>query len=386
MKILFLITKSNWGGAQRYVFDLATALKARGETVAVAAGGTGAAGAAPGTLAHKLRDADIEHIHLTSFSRNVSLLRDLLRRTHELYRTIRDTAPDVVHLNSSKAAGLGALLARLCGVRTIVFTIHGFPFISHRPIHERILIRLATWLTLLLATDIICICTPDLQDAKRYPLITRKLHLIPNGIEPLATSPDRLVARATLVALAPSLTKLPLTTPLIATGTELTKRKGIDAVLAACALLDPHTTPYHLLVIGTGDASDALRAQAHELGIEQQVTFTGFVSDLPDHLAALDAFVLASHKEGLPYILLEVARAGVPLIASNVDGIPDIITSPDEGLLIVPGNAREIAEALRTTLTDPAAAHTRATRLAERINTHFSLERMAEATLDVYSG
>src|SRR5690348_6940862 len=108
-KILYVITKSNWGGAQRYVFDLATHLPAGYEPV-VALGGTGGAGAGTGLLAEKLKAAGIRVVYVQAFMRDISVTKDL-GALAELTRLFKKERPDAVHLNSSKAGGVGALAA-----------------------------------------------------------------------------------------------------------------------------------------------------------------------------------------------------------------------------------------------------------------------------------
>lgn len=384
MNILFIITKSNWGGAQRYVYDLAHSLATRSCKVVVALGGTGESNAEVGTLATKLASASIPYRHLVHFTRAVSLMREV-RVVQELWKVMRAERPAVVHLNSSKAAGLGALVARLQGVKRIVFTIHGFPFTDMRPWYERALIHGATWITLLLVTDVICICTPDRLRAEKMWGIRNKLHFVPNGIEETVPLPSKRDARDRLLRIVPAFTSVARDMPWIMTGTELTPRKGIDAVIEACAILrftEPH---FRLIIVGSGEQESQLRAQVLRLELESHVIFAGFIPDLVSHLTAFDVFVLASHKEGLPYILLEVARARVPLIASAIDGIPDIIRDDSHGIGITPGKPDEIAKALVEVLRDPDASRARADALSRHIQTQFSLSRMTEETLAIYT-
>src|SRR3990167_2305563 len=106
-KILFVITKSNWGGAQRYVYDLATALHKGQFEVVVAFGGTGEAGAHPGLLAERLKEVGVRTIFIESFTRDIGIFRDV-SAFFELLRVIKKERPDVLHLNSSKAGGIGS--------------------------------------------------------------------------------------------------------------------------------------------------------------------------------------------------------------------------------------------------------------------------------------
>ena len=125
MKILYGITKSNFGGAQRYVFDMATEAKSAGHDVAVICGGEG-------TLVKKLRAAHIRVITLPHLKRDISLV-DEFRSFHFIFRTLVKENPDVFHTNSSKMGGLGNLAARLAGIRKIIFTGHGWAFNEPRP-------------------------------------------------------------------------------------------------------------------------------------------------------------------------------------------------------------------------------------------------------------
>ena len=120
MKILYAITKSNWGGAQRHLFDLATKMKERGHTPVVALGGDG-------ILRKKLEDTGIKTYTIAKLSRDIALSKDA-GSFKELFSVIKREKPDVLHLHSPKAAGLGALAGKLLRVKKIVYTVHGWTF------------------------------------------------------------------------------------------------------------------------------------------------------------------------------------------------------------------------------------------------------------------
>src|ERR1700734_3367295 len=123
-KVLFLITKGTWGGAQRYVFDLATNIP-RGRFEAVVAYGQ------KGKLAEDLTNAGVRTLQLPSLGRDVAVVSDI-KSFFEILKLLRKERPDVLHLNSSKAAALGAPAARIAGVKKIIFTVHGWPFRENR--------------------------------------------------------------------------------------------------------------------------------------------------------------------------------------------------------------------------------------------------------------
>jgi len=142
VNILYIITKSNYGGAQKYIFELASAAKDAGHDVSVACGGTGEADAALGLLADKLIANNIPVHPIRNFLRNMSLLNDM-KALFEVWRLIRHQKPDVLHVTSSKAGGIGALAGRFALVPRIVFTSHGLTVDEvWRPRWQRILIYL----------------------------------------------------------------------------------------------------------------------------------------------------------------------------------------------------------------------------------------------------
>lgn len=119
-KILFLITKSNWGGAQRYVYDLAVTLdKEQFEPIVVLGG--------DGVLKNMLEHAHIRTISIKTLQRDVSIKKEFAF-ANELRKIIKEEKPSVLHVNSSKAGGVGALIGRLTGVPRIIFTAHGWAF------------------------------------------------------------------------------------------------------------------------------------------------------------------------------------------------------------------------------------------------------------------
>ncbi|TSD04618.1 MAG: group 1 glycosyl transferase, partial [Parcubacteria group bacterium Greene0714_36] len=194
-KILFLITKSNWGGAQQYVYDIATNLpKDRFETV-VAGGGNG-------ILFAKLRDAGIKTISLSGLQRDVAILGEW-RAFCEILRTLKKERPDVAHLNSSKAAALGALAVFICKIlnpkpstlnpRTI-FTVHGWPFLEDRSFLPRAIIFLISWITCFLCDRVILISKKDEETARRF-LPRRKNIYIPHGLASLDFGASRKAGR-----------------------------------------------------------------------------------------------------------------------------------------------------------------------------------------------
>ncbi len=305
-KVLYMITKSNWGGAQRYVYDLATHRPKDQFEVAVAVGG-------PGALTEKLTAAGIPVLFLDRVQRDLSLTRDI-GGFASLYRTVRTYRPDVVHLNSSKVAGLGALAARLLGVRRIVFTVHGWPFMEHRSLLWRLFAFLGSYLSALLSHQVIVISTHDLRIGHRMPFLRKKLHLVYNGIELPMTFGSGSEIRAAF----------PPGVPITGTVGELTRNKNHKALIER-ARKEP---TLYLAIVGEGEERGALEAAIARYKLADRVKLFGFIP-AQDVLRGFDTFAFPSLKEGLPYVLLEARAAGLPIVASRVGGIPDVVDAPN---------------------------------------------------------
>jgi len=174
MKIYYGITKSNFGGAQRYVFDLARETRARGHEVAVICGGRG-------VLVDKLREENINVINLPRMEREISII-DEFRSFHSIFRTLYEERPDVFHTNSSKMGGIGSLAARLAGVKKIIFTAHGWEFNAPRPRLAKLVMKFFAWLTILFSHKTICVSEKTGRDISGLPFIKNKLVTIHNGI------------------------------------------------------------------------------------------------------------------------------------------------------------------------------------------------------------
>jgi glycosyltransferase involved in cell wall biosynthesis len=162
---------------------------------------------------------------------------------------------------------------------------------------------------------------------------------------------------------------------------ELRPVKGIDILLDALARLSDRRLS--ALIVGDGPQREALRQQAAQLGLSDRVTF-------PGAMPALTAFnrgrmlVVPSRAESFPYIVLEAAAAGIPLITTDVGGIPEIVGTRDDTSLVPPDDASALADAIKLVIEDPSAAKARARALRKRVAASFTVERMARDVVSFY--
>ena len=172
-KILYVITKSNFGGAQKYVYELAVEMKRQGYVVAVACGGRG-------ELVDRLKSADITTYEVKGLERDISILKEI-KAIVSLTKIIYQIKPGIIHLNSAKAGLLGSIIARLLRVPKIIFTAHGWPFLEPRSRTWQNLAWLGSYFTSLLSHHIINVSQFDFQHGK-MPGVQSKSSVIHTAI------------------------------------------------------------------------------------------------------------------------------------------------------------------------------------------------------------
>ncbi|OGC88958.1 hypothetical protein A2419_01195 [Candidatus Adlerbacteria bacterium RIFOXYC1_FULL_48_26] len=304
MKIVYAITKGNWGGAQRYVFDLAIAAKAAGHDVAVAHGGTG-------SMVEKLTLAGVRTIAIPGLVRDVG--GNDWGAYQALKKTIREEKPDVLHLNSSKAGAMGALAGRIVGVQKIIYTSHGWAFREKRSLPARVVIWLISWLTALLSHTVIAVSDSELALAKQMPFCSKKAVRIYNGIDLNMSFGSGEIIRSAF----------PAGVKITGTVGELTKNKNQIALVEEAK----NTPGMYVAIVGEGELRQMLETRLVEYGLKDRVKLFGF-QPAADVLKGFDVFALPSFKEGLAYVILEARTAGLPIVASRIGGIPEAMDKP----------------------------------------------------------
>jgi glycosyltransferase involved in cell wall biosynthesis len=372
-KVLYLITKSNWGGAQRYVYDLATHLDRERFEPVVALGGRG-------TLSEQLTHAGIRTISITSLERDVSLKKELAF-ARELWSILRAERPDILHVNSSKAGGVGTLLGRLARVPRVLFTAHGWAFNEDRPWWQKLIIKTLHWLTVVFSHKTIAV-SHAIVEQLQWPLAHRRMKVIHPG-RTIGAMYGKSEARSRIAEHAPGL-KTHLRDPWILTIAELHPIKRLDVLVEAFRSV--HTSFPNVRCVITGDGQERERLAAlirtHEL--TDHVFLTGPITEAARFLKAADLFVLPSKSESYGYVLHEAGLAGLPVLATEVGGIPDIVIHGTSGVLVAPDDptalSTQIIDFLGHRTTWAAYGHTLQTAMQGR-----SVERMADATSALYS-
>jgi glycosyltransferase involved in cell wall biosynthesis len=200
-----------------------------------------------------------------------------------------------------------------------------------------------------------------------------RVHLLPNAWSAVSPPLSREEARARL--------RLPPEPFVIGWVGRLSREKGADVLLDAVAAL--RDLPVEVSIIGDGRQKAALQAQAEMLGIEDRIRWHGLLSEAWPCFPAFDCFVLSSRTEGTPIALFEAMEAGVPIVATMVGGVPDVV-STGEALLVPSESPACLAEAIRSIRSEPAEARLRAAEAAARLRREFSAAPWLQRYENIY--
>lgn len=375
-KILYVITKGNFGGAQRYVFDLATNLpKDKFETVVACGEGE--------MLPNFLKEKNLRTIQIKKLVREINFF-DEFKVCKELINLIRLEKPDVIHLNSSKIGGIGAVAAKIASwfekscKPKIIFTAHNWGFNDiGRSFFEKVFYYASHWVTIILCHKVIAVSIKTKKDMAFLPFVEEKIEVIYNGISNFSLLPKE-EARENLFG--PETKKT-----IIFSVSELHKNKGIDTALKALSLL-PQETKEKIIwyIAGSGEERENLEKFSDRLKIKNLIRFLGFVPDVKKFLHGADIFLLPSKNEAFPYVVLEAGFAKLPIIATSVGGISEIIHDMQNGILIHRNNPKEIAEAIMYLLDHSNKTKEFGREIKKTVTNFFTLGRMIEETIRVY--
>jgi L-malate glycosyltransferase len=288
---------------------------------------------------------------------------------------MRRLRPDVVHTHRYKENVLGGLAALAAGRPALVQTVHGLTerYRGWRRIKSVLHSSLDGMVSRLLGVTVVAV-SQDMA-ARLGARGRRSVRFVPNAIQ----LPDlERVARADLPGVEPRAT-------VIGTAGRLVPVKAFDVLLAAAPEVARATPDVRFVLLGDGPLMRTLRAQAAALGLDGRVIFAGHVPDVRPYLRAMDVFVLPSHAEGLPMALLEAMAAGLPVVASAVGGVPEVVREGVEGLLVPPGAPAPLAAALSRLAADGPLRAAMGTRGRARVAEAFSIEATGPRYVALYS-
>jgi glycosyltransferase involved in cell wall biosynthesis len=306
------------------------------------AGGEAIGVSAPGPWVGDLEREGIRHIPLSSSTRAMNPRADL-RAAKELWRVLRRERPDVLHLHNPKPGLYGRIMGRGARVPIVVHTLHGLYATETDPWAKRLAVY---GLEAIAAgcSDAELVQNPEDLDLLHRWHISPRARLLGNGVDLVRFDPARFTSEERDAARA-ALGVAPGTIVIGAVG-RLVGEKGYPELFDAVARLDRRR--YVLVVVGGQDLSkrDALAPHAVDRAQERGVVFLGHRDDLESLYAAMDLFVLASHREGYPRAAMEAAAMGLPLVATDVRGCRQVVDAGRNGLLVPSRDAHALAAAI----------------------------------------
>ncbi len=355
MKVAHVHRLRGVGGSERHLLTLLPALRERG----VDATFIGLDDANPDPFYAQLDELQVPYARLGA-------PRDLdPGLAFRLRRALRGERPDIVHTHLVHADVYGAATA---GRAAVVSTKHNDdPF-------RLGLFRYVERMSARRARRIICITDALARfNVERVGLPPKKMAVVHYGLDELPAAwgapGGPTLSRQARVLLAVS---------------RLERQKGLDVAIEALARVREQHTDAVLVVLGLGSQEAALEDLARELGVADAVHLAGSVGDVADWLRRADLFVHPARWEGFGLALLEAMLAGLPIVASNVSSIPEIVVDGTTGVLVPPDEVEPLASAVAQLLDEPDLARTYGQAGLARAHESFSVSAMAERTLAVY--
>jgi glycosyltransferase involved in cell wall biosynthesis len=336
-------------------------------------------GALDAKYEHQLRGAGVEVVQV-GFERLLNPLADL-RTFFTLLRLFRSRRFDVVHTHMYKAALIGAAAAAVARVPVVVNTAHNLGFLALPNAGLRALFWLYDRLLFAATMDaVITVSNRIRQQVVGSGLVPdEKAVAIQNGIDlgPFLATGDQSESLRAEFGCGPE-------DVLIVTVGRLVWFKGLDILLDAIPSIAAPTGRAKFVIVGDGPLRKPLLEQVTRLSLGDRVQFTGERRDVPAVLAAADVFVLPSVSEGLPISILEAMAAAVPVIATDVGGVPELVMDGETGVLVPARNKDALARAISRLAADPALRRRMGERGRERVMANFSSSAMVQHTYGLY--
>lgn len=352
IKIIHIIPTLDMGGAERLMVDIALGLDRKifeSEVVCISSGGF---------WQKELEEADIP---LTILNKKKGFsLRALLK----LKKILKEKQPDIVHTHLFGADFYGRLAAKLANIKVIISTEHNLN------ISEGFFRKTAKKITNKFATRIIAV-----SEAVRAYAIQKegadesKVKVIYNGIRL-----EKFLNEKGDYALGKTFK--------IGSIGRLSKQKGYEYLIEAINKLNDRKIVCQ--IASDGELKEQLNEKIALLGLGRQIELVGYKKNTPEFLNSLDLFVLSSRWEGLGIVILEAGAAGLPVIASDVDGIKEIIDDKEDGLLFTKGNSDELKEKIKYLLNNESERKRLGQALQRKIIEKFDIEKIVRQYEEVY--
>jgi len=341
---------------------------------------------APGSSLEEIaRDEGVTAISVPMV-RSVSPWNDLCA-FWRLWRLMRKLRPTLTNVGTPKAGLLGGLAAWLAGVPCRIYTLRGLRLETERGLKRRLL-QFAEWLACRTAHRVVCVSESLRQLVVELGLVPREHTVVlgvgsSNGVDVSHFAPTLALARR-----AQALRRrlgVPRNAMVLGFVGRMTPDKGVPELLMAYMQVRRSFPRLYLLLIGSWDEEDPLPADVrHIIETDPQILYLGVVADPTVHYTVMNLFVLPTHREGFPNVLLEAHAAGKAVVTTRATGAIDAVTDGVTGMLVPVGDVAALTDALARLLRDPDLAHRMGRAGRERVSGEFRAERVWAALAQEY--
>ena len=312
-KNLHIITQTDLGGAQKYVLGQALKDKTNAiETLIVSMDDFG-------WLYQQAKLNNIPYKVIHSLNRSINPIKDIAA-TFEIIKLLKQQQPTHIFLNSSKIGFIGSLAAKICGIKNIIYTVHGWVFNEPMPSWQKKFYLLIEKLSARWKTKLLFINNYDLEIAKKLGIgRTDQYELINLEIEKIEFV-NKITAQQKLFS---GIKINYQEKKIIGTIANTYPTKNLSALIDIANELKDFS---QLLFVVIGDGPETIKLQQKINALKlQNIYFLGQITDASKYLKAFDLFILTSVKEGSPYVLLEAQQANIPILATHVGGVPEML-------------------------------------------------------------
>lgn len=354
MKLLYFITRSEWGGAQAHLFELIKYEHTLGNEVVVLVGDEG-------VFTEKVRQLNNVKLYvLKNMVHQINPIKDI-QATIEVGKIYKEEQPDVIHLHSSKAGAIGRL-AKNKGKAKVIFTAHGWAFTENVNERKRKIYRNVEKFLMKYTDRVICVSKYDYNLGVKMNVISPDNALVVyNGCEiPTEIRPFQAKDQLTILMVA-----------------RFSHPKDQEMLVKAVKNMK-NQAQVTVSLVGDGELLAGCKELVEELGMEESVNFLGYQEDVDRYLNEADIFCLTSNYEGLPISIIEAMRLCLPVVATNVGGIPELV-STENGFLVERKDYLKLAENLDK-MIDDNLLESLGLKSYEKAKSLFSIEEMFERT------
>lgn len=291
-----------------------------------------------------------------------------------LARLFSEIGLDIAHAMTIQADILATIAGRLAGTSTVVSWVPGYPYRSRTPALKKLVYRLLYRMVHPHQEGILVVSNQLRSD------LIRDFGVAPDKVDVMHVGLDKGFLEDSKHISAPSFNNL-----VVGTMATLIPEKGIGDFIDAAVIVLKEFPATRFLIAGDGPDKERFRHKVNALGLEDVIKFRGWVYPCIDVLKDMDVFVLPSYQEGLPLVVLESMACGRPTIATNVGGIPEIITDKRIGLLVEAGQPESIARAVISLARDPASSLLMGQRAKKDVISRFTSRRQIDALHKFYA-